>query len=287
MNIVFFQQNIAWEDPLKNYQIVEDAFARALESKGACADILVAPETFSTGFCDNMKALAEEQEGPTLDFARDLARKHNALFAATWPVRDPKTKNVYNRLHLVRPDGSYNFYDKGHTFRMSSEASQLARGENRITIEWRGWRIRPAICYDLRFPKWLRNHAISESGEPLSHEALDKMPMKLEKEDGRKEIALDYDILLICANWPGSRHQAWTTLLQARAIENLAFVVGVNRVGTDGVGIPYSGCSAAIDFKGTPLCECKPDREEVAFVSLDRTALTTFRRHWPFYLDFD
>lgn len=257
LNIAVFQQNIIWEKPEANRLLV----AGQLHQLSQPVDMLVLPETFSTGFSDNMAAMAEPPEGPTLRFAQEMAHKYNLLFVATWTVRDGNG-TVFNRLHWVRPDGTYGFYDKAHTFRMSSEAAQLGKGTSCATFEWQGWRVRPAICYDLRFPKWLRNKTIDSN-------------------------ALDYDLLIFCANWPASRALAWQTLLKARAIENLSYVVGVNRVGTDGVGIPYSGCSMAIDFKGVPLVECQPACQQLKTVSLSAAQLAEFRAHWPFYLDFD
>lgn len=260
LHIALYQQDIVWENPDANYAKVERAFADAVE--GDTVDLLVVPETFTTGFGDHMALQAEKPCGRTFDFAVAMARKYDAMFAGTWTVKEEGV--VYNRLHLVRPDGNYDYYDKAHTFRMSSEASQLGRGRRRVTAEWRGWRIRPAICYDLRFPVWLRN---------------------------TKDW--DYDLFLICANWPGSRHHAWTTLLKARAIENLCYVAGCNRAGTDGTGIPYAGCSAIMDFKGLVMCSAEPPEkngdsmERVLKATLDAAKLDTFRQHWPFNLDFD
>lgn len=262
LTLAYYQQDICWEDPKRNFLQVERKLLQDLPS-GIRPDIIIVPETFSTGFSDNMARMAELPEGPAYRAALDIAQRFDALFVGTWTVKvDGK---IYNRLHWVRPDGSYGSYDKGHTFRMSSEASQLARGTSRPTFSWRGWRIRPAICYDLRFPKWLRN-------EPLVK--------------GRAE-GLDYDLLIICANWPGSRHQAWSTLLQARAIENECYVAGVNRVGIDGVGIPYQGCSAVIDYKGQIVSQCAPGADELQVATLSKSDLDTFRDHWPFYLDAD
>ena len=272
LTIAYYQQDIAWEAPDDNYRLVEEAFAPVAGK----ADILVVPETFNTGFSDNMAAMAEEPEGDTLRFARHMARSHDALFVGTWTVR--VDGQVYNRLHWVRPDGTYGCYDKAHTFRMSSEASQLARGCRKELLEWRGWRIKPAVCYDLRFPKWLRNGVPLDERYKLPSNGVDRCA---------EDCALDYDLLIVCANWPGSRHEAWNTLLKARAIENIAYVVGVNRVGTDGVGIPYTGNSTAIDFKGQPLSACDPSRQQVQTAVLDYGQLRTFRNHWPFYLDFD
>lgn len=272
LTIAYYQQDIAWENPGRNYRMVEEAFA----SMGGEVDVLVVPETFNTGFSDNMAAMAEEQEGMTLQFARQMAARYDALFVGTWTVK--REDGVANRLHWVYPDGSYGYYDKGHTFRMSSEASQLLRGRRKALFEWRGWRIKPAVCYDLRFPKWLRNGVPSEERYKLPTDGVTQP---------KERVALDYDLLLVCANWPGSRHEAWSTLLKARAIENLCYVVGVNRSGTDGVGIPYTGDSAAIDYRGKEMSHCRSGVADVQTVMLDYEGLQTFRQHWPFYLDFD
>lgn len=265
--MAFFQQDIAWENPGENHRLVEEAF------RDVQADILMVPETFSTGFGNNMAAMAEDPLGETFRFAARMAKEHNALFVGTWTVREHG--QAWNRLHWVRPDGTHGSYDKGHTFRMSSEASQLARGTRRETFEWRGWRIRPAVCYDLRFPLWLRNRSlvpVTKDCAPSPHEL---------------HPCLDYDLLLVCANWPASRHEAWTTLLKARAIENQCYVVGLNRVGVDGTGIAYSGNSAAIDYKGMPLAQAAPGEAQAIVATLEMEKLVRFRKHWPFWLDAD
>lgn len=272
LTIAYYQQDIVWEQPDSNYALVENAFA----TQGQNADVLVVPETFNTGFSDNMAAMAEPQEGATLQFARSMARRHDALFVGTWTVR--VGDGVVNRLHWVYPDGTFGYYDKGHTFRMSSEARQLLRGRKRELLEWRGWRIKPAVCYDLRFPKWLRNGVVEEERQGLPTDGVTKPT---------QAATLDYDLLLVCANWPGSRHEAWSTLLKARAIENLCYVVGVNRAGVDGVDIPYTGNSAAIDYKGMELSHCESGVAQLQTAVLDYESLQTFRQHWPFYLDFD
>lgn len=252
LTVAFFQQDIVWEDPESNFKLVESALTELTNP----VDVIVVPETFTTGFGNYMARLAESPEGKTYDFARRIAAQYDALFVGTWPVRDEG--QVYNRMHWVRPDGSYGYYDKSHTFRMSSEGSQLARGVRKEVFEWRGWHVKPAVCYDLRFPTWLRNSA-----------------------------ELDYDLMLVCANWPGSRHEAWSTLLKARAIENLCYVIGTNRVGEDGVGIPYTGNSAAVDYKGMTMVDCASECQQLRQVTLDYSQLRQFRMHWPFYLDFD
>lgn len=256
LRITFCQQYIVWGNPEANRRKVEEE----MDSIPRDTDLFVVPETFTTGFGSHMAALAESSEGgETLEWARRMAAKHNLLFVGTWIVKDED--RCYNRLHWVGPDGSYGTYDKGHTFRVSGEADQIARGTRQAVFEYKGWRIKPAVCYDLRFPKWLRNSA-----------------------DGRQPT-LDYDLLLVCANWPGSRHEAWSTLLKARAIENLCYVVGCNRIGTDQEGILYTGDSAAVDYKGFTIAES--EGEQCTSAILHKEALDTFRQHWPFYLDFD
>ncbi|MDY5968699.1 MAG: nitrilase-related carbon-nitrogen hydrolase [Bacteroidales bacterium] len=267
LEVAFFQQDIVWESPEENYRRVEDAF------QNARADILVVPETFSTGFGNNMAAMAEDPRGETYHFAVSMARQHDALFVGTWTVREHG--KVWNRLHWVRPDGTLGHYDKGHTFRMSSEATQLARGTKRETFEWKGWRIRPAVCYDLRFPLWLRNRNLAPTTKEVAPVPEDLNP------------CLDYDLLLVCANWPASRHEAWTTLLKARAIENQCYVVGVNRVGTDGIGIAYSGNSMVVDYMGAAVAEAEPGKSCTIVATMDKEDLVRFRKHWPFWLDAD
>ena len=255
MVITLYQQDIVWGDAEANRQQVEKVLAESSKS-----DLFVVPETFTTGFGDHMAALAEEQEGPTLQWARRMAAQYDLLFVGTWIVKD-KGK-VYNRLHWVYPDGTFGTYDKAHTFRPSGEHEQIARGTRREVFEWRGWRIKPAVCYDLRFPKWLRNSSLT------THHS-----------------SLDYDLLLVCANWPGSRHEAWTTLLRARAIENLCYVAGCNRMGLDGHDGEYSGHSTIVDYKGFAIAQTTAC--ETISATLDKEHLTAFRKKWPLYLDFD
>ena len=250
MVVTFYQQNIVWGDAEANRRNVEKVLATAPRS-----DIFVVPETFTTGFGDHMAALAEAPEGPTLRWAQEMASKHDLLFVGTWIVKEEG--KCYNRLHWIYPDGTYGTYDKAHTFRVSGEYDIICRGTRREVFEYKGWKIKPAVCYDLRFPKWLRN----------DH--------------------LDYDLLLVCANWPGSRHEAWTTLIKARAIENLSYVLGCNRCGVDGVGGNYTGNSALIDFKGLPLAEAGTGIAQIVTATLDKEKLDTFRKRWPLYLDFD
>ena len=251
LRVTFFQQDIVWGDAEANRRAVEDSLFLVPHN----TDIFVVPETFTTGFGNHMAALAENPMGPTFRWAQKLASRHNFLFVGTWIVREGD--KCYNRLHWIYPNGSFGYYDKAHTFRVSGEYDIISRGTQREVFEYKGWKIKPAVCYDLRFPKWLRNDDLS------------------------------YDLLLVCANWPGSRHEAWTTLLKARAIENLSYVLGCNRCGKDGVGGDYTGNSALIDYKGFPVAEAEAGDEGLVSVVLDKERLDSFRERWPLYLDFD
>ncbi len=250
LSITIYQHNIVWADPEGNRLRIEAAMETAPQS-----DIFVVPETFTTGFGDHMAALAEAPDGPTLRWAQQMAAKHNVIFVGTWIVREGD--RCFNRLHWVLPDGAYGTYDKAHTFRPSGEHDIISCGTERTVFEYKGWRIKPAVCYDLRFPKWLRNDGMA------------------------------YDLLLVCANWPASRREAWTTLLKARAIENLCYTVGCNRTGIDGNDGEYSGDSAIIDYKGFSLPACTADGPLFLTATLDHQRLDAFRQKWPLYLDFD
>ena len=250
MVITLYQHNIIWAQPEENRHRVAEAMASITDG----TDIFVVPETFTTGFGDHMAALAEPADGATLRWAQEMASRHDVLFVGSWIVSEGD--RCYNRMHWVFPDGAFGFYDKAHTFRPSGEHDIISRGTCRTVFEYKGWRIKPAVCYDLRFPKWLRNDDMA------------------------------YDLLLVCANWPASRREAWNTLLRARAIENLCYVAGCNRMGIDGAGGEYSGDSAIIDYKGLPLSSDTTAAGTIR-ANLDSDRLTTFRQKWPLYLDFD
>jgi omega-amidase len=217
------QTDLHWHDPAANRAALAQLLETALDQPGL-TDLIVLPEMFTTGFSMDAAAQAEPADGPTLAWLREQAARYNAV--VTGSVMLTEGGCYYNRLLWVRPDGSYSQYDKRHLFRMAGEHEVYAAGTAPLVEEWRGWRIRPLVCYDLRFPVWSRN----ASAEP-------------------------YDILLYVANWPHTRVHAWQTLLQARAIENLAYVAGVNRIGTDGLSNFYSGHSVLLDMRGEYLAQ--------------------------------
>lgn len=225
------------------------------------SDLFVLPETFLSGFTNDTLGNAETMDGESVAWLRALAIEVNATITGSLVIREGDT--VYNRLMWVTPAGELSYYDKRHLFRMAGEHTRYGGGRERLIVELKGWRILPQVCYDLRFPVWLRN--------------------------GRNEAAaggMDYDLSLFVANWPSPRRGPWRTLLRARAIENLAYVIGLNRVGVDGNNHPYSGDSAVIDPVGEPLIELGPV-EQVVTVTIDPAPLLAHRERFPAWMDAD
>ena len=256
LRIALVQGDTRWHDAAANRAYYGE-LARALA--GRC-DLIVLPETFLTGFTYAVAVQADSADGESVRWLRALARETGSVIAGSLVIRDGDA--CFNRFFWMRPDGSSAHYDKRHLFRMADEHLRYRGGEQRTIVELNGWRILPQICYDLRFPVWLRNRY------------------------DRDTQRLDYDLALFVANWPSPRRGAWRTLLRARAIENLAYVIGVNRVGTDGNQLHYAGDSAAIDFLGQPLVELGAQAQAVV-VTLDPAALAEHRARFPAWLDAD
>jgi predicted amidohydrolase len=257
LRISLVQGDTRWHDPAGNREYYGDLIA----SLHGLTDLVLLPETFTSGFSNDAIDQAEGADGPTLAWMREQARALDAAVTGSVQVRDGDS--VFNRLFFVTPDGAVQKYDKRHLFRYAREHERYAAGSQRLTVEWRGWRICPLVCYDLRFPVFSRNRF-----------------------DVERKGGLDYDLLLYVANWPSARSYPWKTLLRARAIENLCFVAGLNRVGTDGNGLHYTGDSAVIDFLGHPLSECA-DREVVSTTTLPAAELLAHRERFPAMLDGD
>jgi len=262
LRITLVQGDTRWHDPAGNRQYYGDLIAPL----HGITDLVILPETFTSGFSNEAIGQAEGRDGATVDWMREQARALGAAITGSVQVRDggdPAGDHVFNRLYFVTPDGSVSHYDKRHLFRYAREHERYSPGNQRLTVEWKGWRICPLVCYDLRFPVFSRNrYDVERQGGP------------------------DYDLLLYVANWPAARSYPWKTLLRARAIENLCFVAGLNRVGTDGNGLHYSGDSAVIDFLGHPLSECA-DREVVSTTTLPAAELQAHRERFPAMLDGD
>lgn len=227
-------------------------------------DLVLLPETFTSGFSNDAIAQAETMEGPTVAWLRQQARALDAAVCGSAQLRvgEGSAAKVYNRLLFATPDGEVRHYDKRHLFRYAREHERYAAGADRLVVEWRGWRICPLVCYDLRFPVYVRNRFDPGTGR------------------------FDYDLVLFVANWPSARRYAWSTLLRARAIENLSYCAGLNRVGVDGNDLHYAGDSAVLDFLGQPLIELGP-QEQVATARIEGAALAAHRERFPAWMDAD
>jgi predicted amidohydrolase len=249
LRISLVQGDTLWHDPAGN----RDYYGELIGPLRGITDLVLLPETFTSGFSNDAIDQAEDMEGPTVRWMHEQAAALGAVVSGSVQLRDGA--GVYNRMLWVRPDGSLAQYDKRHLFTYAGEHERYAAGRERLVVELRGWRINPLVCYDLRFPVFARN-------------TLDT--------DGRAA----FDLQLYVANWPAARAQAWKILLRARAIENLCYVAGLNRVGRDGNGLAYAGDSAVIDFLGTPLSECT-DEEVVVTTTLLAGELAAHRARFP------
>lgn len=248
LTLALVQADLKWEDPVSNRRHLKSM----IDTIDMAVDLVVLPEMFTTGFTMNAAELAEEEPGPTLAWMQRIAAELDSAVTGSLIVTD--RTNYFNRLYMVYPDGSYDHYDKRNTFTLAGEHLTYSRGKSRQPVNWRGWSIQPLICYDLRFPVWARNDS-------------------------------DYDLLLYVANWPRKRVAAWDALLKARAIENMAYCIGVNRVGEDGNGHPYVGHSAVYDELGERLLGFPEAMEGVATVVLDREKMLATRAHLRFLDD--
>ena len=257
LRVSLVQGDTRWHDPEANREYYGDLVG-ALRG---VTDLVVLPETFTSGFSNDAIDRAETMDGPTVAWMREKAVDLDA--AITGSVQLRTEAGVSNRLLFVTPDGAVQHYDKRHLFRYANEHERYAAGRDRLTVEWRGWRICPLVCYDLRFPVFSRNRF-----------------------DVEREGGLDYDLLIYVANWPGVRGHAWRTLLRARAMENLCYVAAVNRVGKDGNGLVYAGDSAVIDYLGNPVSECT-DMEVVTTTTMFLEELRAHRERFPAMLDAD
>lgn len=255
LRVSLVQAETVWRDAAANRRLYGD-LVRPLAGQ---SDLIVLPETFTSGFGNDTIDQAEGMDGVNVAWLRELAAMGGAVITGSMLIAD--AGRIVNRLLWAEPDGSLAWYDKRHLFRMADEHLRYGEGRQRIVTSCRGWRVLPLICYDLRFPVWSRNRVL---------------------DDG----VCEYDLALYVANWPSPRRYAWQNLLRARAIENLAYVVGVNRVGTDGAGHAYSGDSAILDPLGMPLIELGA-QPQVVTVTLAAEALRSHRERFPAYRDAD
>ncbi len=250
LNVTIIQSDLAWHDAGAN----RARFERIIRGLNESTDLVLLPEMFSTGFTMEPASCAEEMDGITAKRLAEWARDKDADIAGSVAIKEKG--RYYNRLLWARPGGAIITYDKRHLFRMAGEEKVYSAGSAKTVIELKGWKIRPFICYDLRFPVWSRNKG------------------------------LEYDIAVYLANWPERRAPHWRALLRARAIENQCYCVGVNRIGTDGNGVSHCGDSAVIDFLGNTLFE-KGNEECAATVTLSFEKLAEYRQAFPAWKDAD
>ncbi len=256
LKILYLQSDLAWENPAENLQ----RFTRKIEENRDDHDLIVLPETFTTGFPVDPKPFAETMDGPTAQWMKTMAGETGSVITGSFLLKD--NDHYFNALLWVRPDGTVERYDKRHVFSMGGEDKKITKGTRKLITELKGWKIKPMICYDLRFPVWAKNLYDPQQG-------------------------FEYDLALFVANWPSQRSYPWRMLLIARAIENQAYTLGVNRVGNDGVGNFYSGNSMMIDPKGKVISEAESGKESAQTVVISREALETFRNKFNVGRDWD
>lgn len=249
LRTLLVQPQLVWKDPQHN----RDHLERMLDRAPGPFDLAVLPETFTTGFLGDADLPDEGMDGPTLDWMKRLAGNHSGALAGSAVIVEDGQR--FNRLLFVQPDGSVGHYDKRHLFAFGGEDQRYVAGTRRVNVDYLGWRINLQICYDLRVPAWCRNRG-------------------------------DYDLMLLVANWPSRRVRHWSALLEARAIENQSWVLGLNRVGKDGKGVQYPGRSVVHD----PMGDCIVDlggTEGCRLVELDLDAVARIRAQFPFQADAD
>ena len=254
LNLLLIQTDIQWQNVTANLANFEEIIWSAKSDP----DIILLPELFSTGFTMNTSEYAELMNMTTFKWMKQISKARDSLVVGSYIVSDGG--KTYNRSLCMEPNGTYHTYDKKHLFAFAGEDEAFDAGSERLVFEFRGWRICPLICYDLRFPVWSRNRFVNEE--------------------------LEYDLLLFSANWPDPRIFAWDTLLKARAIENLSYCAGVSRIGSDADGRDYPGHSAVLDFQGKEIA--KLDSEDgLIECSISKGKLKEFREYFPAHKDSD
>jgi len=250
LRVTLIQTGLVWEDIKSNLA----AFDEKIKDICTDTDLIILPEMFTTGFSMKVEKLAQKMDGYSVKWLKEKSKQKKADITGSLIIKDDD--KYFNRLIWVKPGGELFTYDKRHLFRMSGEEKIYSAGDKNITVELNGWKIRPFICYDLRFPAWTRN------------------------------IKNQYDVAIFIANWPEKRSMHWKLLLQTRAIENQCYVIGVNRVGKDDKGYPYSGDSSVIDPMGKILFQ-KKDNPCLYTSRLSYQLIEDYRKTFPAWMDAD
>lgn len=249
LKVAIVQKDLVWQNAKQNRLNLDAMFSEIND-----VDLIVLPEMFTTGFSMLPKPIAETMEGETVSWMLDNAKNLKTAIVGSVIIND---NNVYyNRMLFVDSEGNIEYYDKRHAFALAGENEEYTSGNAKLIVDYKGWKICPLICYDLRFPVWSRN-------------------------------VENYDLLIYSANWPKPRVNAWNTLLKARAIENMSYCIGVNRVGVDANGYEYSGNSIAIDYLGNELTEACEHKEAIIYATLNKETMHKTRTKLPFLDDKD
>jgi omega-amidase len=251
LNISLIQFDSVWEDKQLNMRRAESF----IKNIPFAQDMVIFPEMFLTGFSMDVNGISESMDGEMVRWMKQLSKDLNTNIIGSIPIIE--NSHYYNRLLIVTADNQLYWYDKRHLFRMGGELQFYSGGKTKILFEWGGWTLLPLVCYDLRFPVWSRNRN------------------------------LEYNILLYVANWPAPRNDAFLALLKARAIENSCYVIGVNRVGTDGNNINYLGNSVVFDAKGNIIAGMVENKETIINFTLSLNDLHLYRQKFPVHLDGD
>lgn len=251
LKISIVQTDIAWENKQENLRMLREK----LHALRGTTEIVVLPEMFSTGFTMKSREFAEPVSGITVRILKELAADFQLALCGSFICSE--RSNYYNRAFFITPEGEEFYYDKRHLFRMGNEAEYFSAGNNKLIISYRGWNICLLVCYDLRFPVWSRN------------------------------VNNEYDLLIYVASWPQARRLAWDTLLCARALENMCYVCGVNRIGVDGNKLIYNGGSVVFSAKGEVLASVPDGEEGIETVSLSLISLQQLRDKFPVWKDAD
>ncbi|HTN07207.1 amidohydrolase [Agriterribacter sp.] len=260
LSVTTIQTHLHWEDKTANLRMLKEKIMAIPRQ----TEIVILPEMFSTGFSMYPQALAEKMNGRTVEWMQAVAAQKKIILTGSIIIEEDG--QYFNRLIWMLPDGHYGYYDKRHLFAYASENERYTAGKKRLIASVKGWKINLQVCYDLRFPVWVRQKSYP-------------------RQDGAANLP-EYDLIIYVANWPESRSHAWKTLLQARAIENQCYVAGVNRVGNDGNGIYHSGDSMIADPLGEILYT-QAHQEDVFTTVLLKEKLEAVRRQFPFWKDAD
>jgi omega-amidase len=250
LKIVGIQADLAWENPQQNRIFFEEKI-KALDTD---VDLIVLPEMFTTGFTMHPEKVAEKMEGLSVSWMQKIAQEKQTALCGSLVISENGA--FYNRLVFVHPSGAIETYNKRHSFTLAGEDKVYTAGTKKISIAYKGWKICPLICYDLRFPVWARNTD-------------------------------NYDLLIFMANWPIARIKAWDVLLKARAIENMSYVIGINRTGADANNYSYSGNSLVINYLGEELANLKKNEVGVVQATIVKSSQDAVRKKLGFLKDMD